>query len=177
MQTPHLQAVPSPPSDSSPFKEYRRTITEILADLSKPIPNKYLATRNQGGAILTYLPWFNCCKLLDRCAPGWQGEVKHLHTTSDGLWPAFDHRLFLTYRLSLYAQEGIFFREATGTELLKEEKALKADYGKTMRDEQGNALTTIGELAYGDPSSNAESMALRRTAAKFGLGLYLYSKE
>jgi len=169
MQAPHLQAVPSPSSESSPFKEYRRPITEILADLSKPIPKKYLATRKQGGAILTYLPWFNCCKLLDRCAPGWQGEVKHLHTTGD--------RLFLTYRLSLYAQEGIFFREATGTELLKEEKALKDDYGKPMKDEQGNPLTTIGELAYGDPSSNAESMALRRAAAKFGLGLYLYSKE
>jgi len=29
---------------------------------------------------------------------------------------------------------------------------------------------------YGDPTSNAESMALRRAAAKFGLGLYLYDK-
>jgi len=32
------------------------------------------------------------------------------------------------------------------------------------------------EIAYGDPSSNAESMAFRRACAKFGLGLYLYSK-
>jgi hypothetical protein len=30
------------------------------------------------------------------------------------------------------------------------------------------------ELAYGDPSLNAESMAFRRAAAKHGLGLYLY---
>lgn len=30
--------------------------------------------------------------------------------------------------------------------------------------------------SYGDPSSNAESMALRRAAAKFGLGLYLYNR-
>jgi len=29
---------------------------------------------------------------------------------------------------------------------------------------------------YGDPSSNAEAMALKRAAAKFGLGLYLYLK-
>jgi hypothetical protein len=29
---------------------------------------------------------------------------------------------------------------------------------------------------YGDPPSNAEAMALKRAAAKFGLGLYLYSK-
>ena len=29
---------------------------------------------------------------------------------------------------------------------------------------------------YGDPTSNAESMALRRAAAKFGLALALYDK-
>jgi hypothetical protein len=29
---------------------------------------------------------------------------------------------------------------------------------------------------YGDPSPNAEAMALKRVASKFGLGLYLYSK-
>jgi hypothetical protein len=30
------------------------------------------------------------------------------------------------------------------------------------------------EIAYGDPSSNAESMAFRRACANFGLGLDLY---
>ncbi|AFY61170.1 hypothetical protein [Synechococcus sp. PCC 6312] len=30
--------------------------------------------------------------------------------------------------------------------------------------------------SYGDPSSNAESMAFRRACARFGLGLYLYDK-
>jgi hypothetical protein len=29
---------------------------------------------------------------------------------------------------------------------------------------------------YGDPVSNAEAMALKRAAAKFGLGLHLYQK-
>jgi hypothetical protein len=47
--------------------------------------------------------------------------------------------------------EGIIYREATGQE--------EGDCG-----------------SYGDPSSNAESMALRRAAAKFGLALYLYDK-
>lgn len=158
MQASQIQAVPNLAAEPSPYKEFRRPIIDILADLSKPIPKKYLATRVQGGATLTYLPWVNCCKLLDRCAPGWQGEVTHMHTTSD--------RLFLTYRLSLHAEEGIFTREATGTELLKEEYLDK----KTQ-------TVKIRELAYGDPSSNSESMALRRAAAKFGLGLYLYQKE
>jgi hypothetical protein len=47
--------------------------------------------------------------------------------------------------------EGVVYREATGQE---EEET----------------------TSYGDSSSNAESMALRRAAAKFGLGLYLYDK-
>jgi hypothetical protein len=51
--------------------------------------------------------------------------------------------------------EGWVYREATGTE-------------EEPDDDQ---------QMYGDPSSNAESMALRRAAAKFGLGLYLYNKK
>jgi hypothetical protein len=62
-----------------------------------------------------------------------------------------DDRLFLTGRLTIPTSRGSVFREATGTELL-----------------------ACG--SYGDPSSNAESMAFRRCAAKFGLGLYLYDK-
>ncbi|MEO0759702.1 MAG: hypothetical protein AAFV85_27410 [Cyanobacteria bacterium J06634_6] len=56
--------------------------------------------------------------------------------------------------------EGNHYREATGTEALK------------RLSDDGSAV----ELAYGDPSSNAESMAFRRAAARFGLGLYLYDK-
>ena len=70
-------------------------------------------------------------------------------------------RIFLTGRLTIPTAEGNIYREATGTEELK----------RTDK-ETGDIL----ELAYGDPSSNAESMAFRRAAAKFGLGLYLYDK-
>jgi hypothetical protein len=61
-------------------------------------------------------------------------------------------RLFLAGRLTIPTAEGMIYREATGTEAL-----------------------ACG--SYGDPSSNAESMAFRRCAAKFGLGLYLYEKD
>ena len=54
-------------------------------------------------------------------------------------------------RITVPCLEGSIFREATGTE----DEELKG---------------------YGDPSSNAEAMALKRAAAKFGLGLYLYSR-
>jgi Rad52/22 family double-strand break repair protein len=57
----------------------------------------------------------------------------------------------ITVRISIPCIEGIVWREATGIEPLKVK-------------------------GYGDPTSNAESMALRRAAAKFGLCLYLYGK-
>ncbi len=60
-------------------------------------------------------------------------------------------KLILTVRLSILCAEGMVFREATGQE-----------------DEDREN--------YGDSSSNAESMALRRASAKFGLGLYLYDQ-
>ncbi len=142
---PRLQAVDQiDPSKTEWYKGFRRPITEILADLAKPIPKRYLQERKQGGTMLTYIPWYTCCQLLDRCAPGWDYSITNTHTTTE--------RIFITVRLTLRAEEGEFSREATGTELLN-----------------------CG--SYGDPSSNAESMALRRAAAKFGLGLYLYDKD
>lgn len=62
-----------------------------------------------------------------------------------------DKDLFLIGRLTIPTSDGLMYREATGT----------------------NSLT---DTAYGDASSNAESMAFRRAAAKFGLALYLYDK-
>jgi Rad52/22 family double-strand break repair protein len=53
--------------------------------------------------------------------------------------------------ISIPAAEGVITREATGCESME---------------------TT----SYGDSVSNAEAMALKRAAAKFGLGLFLYSK-
>lgn len=157
--TPQLQAVEQlDPTKLEWYKGFRRPITEILADLSKPIPSKYLATRKQAGTTLTYLPWHICCKLLDRCCPGWDYSITNIHTTSD--------RIFITARLTIRAEEGDISREATGTEVLKEEYFDKV-----------SQTTKIRELAYGDCSSNSESMALRRCAAKFGLARYLYEKD
>ncbi|MBW4638248.1 MAG: hypothetical protein KME05_08430 [Gloeocapsa sp. UFS-A4-WI-NPMV-4B04] len=70
----------------------------------------------------------------------------------------------LTARITIHAAEGCFTREATGTETLTEEY-----FDKTTKSKQ------IREWAYGDVASKSESMALRRAAAKFGLGLYLYN--
>ena len=87
----------------------------------------------------------------------WYDAVKYLDHYAPG-WcyevrsmNSVGGKLILTIRLLIPAQEGIIYREATGQE-----------------EEETNS--------YGDSSSNAESMALRRAAAKFGLGLYLYDQ-
>jgi hypothetical protein len=61
-------------------------------------------------------------------------------------------RLVLVGRLTIPTSEGNIYREATGTEFLD-------------------------CSSYGEPSSNAESQAFRRSAAKFGLCLYLYGSK
>jgi hypothetical protein len=87
----------------------------------------------------------------------WHDAVKYLDHYAPG-WnyeirniQSIGGKLILTVRLSVPCAEGIVFREATGQE-----------------DEDKDN--------YGDSSSNAESMALRRASAKFGLGLYLYDQ-
>jgi len=88
----------------------------------------------------------------------WHDAIKYLDHYAPG-WcyeirsmQTVGGKLIITVRLSVPALEGIVYREATGQE-----------------DEDLDA--------YGDSSSNAESMALRRAAAKFGLGLYLYDQN
>jgi len=58
-------------------------------------------------------------------------------------------KIVITIRISVPTLEGIIYREATGSE-----------------DEDTDS--------YGDAFSNSESMALRRCAAKYGLGQHLY---
>ena len=139
-QLPNLTVV----EDKPLHLQYARPLNEILTDLSKPVPKRFLAQRKQGGTTLTYIPWHHVNRLLDFYSPGWEGAVTKIITTSD--------RVFVVYKLTIHAEEGAFSREATGTELLN-------------------------CSSYGDPTSNAESMAFRRSAARFGLGLGLYQKD
>ncbi len=87
----------------------------------------------------------------------WHDAIKYLDHYAPG-WNyeirsmnSIGGKLIIIVRLSIPCLEGDVFREATGQE-----------------DEEKDT--------YGDSSSNAESMALRRAAAKFGLGLYLYDQ-
>lgn len=57
----------------------------------------------------------------------------------------------MTVRISIPCAEGVVWREAS-------------------------ALEPLNGTGYGDAATNAESAALRRAAAKFGLALNLYDK-
>ncbi len=88
----------------------------------------------------------------------WHDAVKYLDHFAPG-WcyeiRAIDSvagKLIMTVRLTIQCLEGAVYREATG----QEDETLDS---------------------YGDSSSNAESMALRRASAKFGLGLALYDQN
>ena len=124
-------------------KNELRSIREIVKDLSKPIAQKHLRKRKQGGKEIFYLAWHDAVKYLDHFAPGWCYEIRSIDSIGG--------KLIMTVRLSIPSLEGITYREATGQE-----------------DEDKDN--------YGDSSSNSESMALRRAAAKFGLGLALYDQ-
>lgn len=120
-----------------------RSIKDIIADLSKPLPKRHLKTRKQGGAELTYIEWHTAVKYLDHFAPGWSYHVHHLQLVGK--------LVTVVASISIPCAEGVVTREATGCE----EAEAKG---------------------YGDAVSNAEAMALKRAASKFGLGLYLYQK-
>ena len=88
----------------------------------------------------------------------WHDAIKYLDHYASG-WnyeirsiESIGGKLILIVRLSIPCLEGVVFREATGQE-----------------DEELDS--------YGNSSSNSESMALRRAASKFGLGLYLYDQN
>ena len=87
----------------------------------------------------------------------WHDAIKYLDHYAPG-WSyeirsiqSVSGKLIMTTRISIPCLEGVVYREASGQE--EEEMS-----------------------SYGDPSSNAESMSLRRAAAKFGVGLELYNK-
>jgi hypothetical protein len=123
-------------------KGYQRPILEILADLQKPIPKRFIKSKTLKGQRIDFVSWYSYIRVLEFYAPGFSWEVRtHYH----------GDRTVVEGRLTLHAAEGCFVREATGTE--------------------DNEIDS-----WGDPSSNAEAMALRRCCAKFGLGLHLWEK-
>jgi hypothetical protein len=133
------------------------SLAQIQEAFKRKLPSGMLKKLPSDKGSAFYLPWYTVNKILDKYSPGWTWEIKETLISRD--------RLFVVGRLTLTTSEGNIYREATGTEELK-----RLAYDKKLEQ------YTEKEIAYGDPSSNAESMAFRRCAARFGLGLYLYER-
>lgn len=126
-----------------------RPIEAILADLQKPIPKRLLKTKPATGA--------RNAQQLTYCP--WHRVQRILNHYTGGFCSyavrertVTDEHILMTVRITIHAKEGDFVRDGTG-------------------------LERLDVSSYGDPQSNAESMAFRRAAARFGLGLHLYEGE
>jgi hypothetical protein len=138
---------PNAPKLPAERLKYQKSITEILSDLSRPVPKRLLRHRvltKEGGKVLTYIPWHEATRLLDFYAPGWEGHVVEVKQIAN--------YVVVVYQITIHAAEGIFARQATGQESLE---------GKTFTD----AICA------------AEQQAFKRAAARFGLGLDLYKED
>lgn len=126
-----------------------RTLSEIIDDLSRPLPPRHLKKLTKGAAAgSTYIPWPVVGKYLDFFAPGWEKEVSVVEGP---------HGASVTVHLIIPT----------------------SDFGKVRRGAVGFEphLTNAGKLTgFGGPSAIAERMANKRSAAEFGLGKYLYEK-
>lgn len=136
------------------YKEW--TIEQTLNALKKPIHPSLLGKLKDKGNC-PYMPWYLVNAKLNKYCPGWEWDITNVTTT--------DTRITMIGKITIHCKDGSISRCASGSEVLKELRKNKAN----------NYKPEMMELAYGDPSSNAESMCFRRAAAKFGLALYLYN--
>jgi len=89
----------------------------------------------------------------------WHHAVKILDKATGGYWSYEITRMEQTEKYAIVAVR----------------VTIHASDGDYAYDGQG--LEPWSTTGYGDPLSNAESMAFRRAAAHLGLGLYLYHKD
>jgi hypothetical protein len=138
-------------SKPSQIGKFRRSIIDILEDFSKPIPARFLKKKpvfsRRNGRLV---------KSGEVDYISWSTYIRLLEFYAPGYnWEIrvqyLGDRTVIEGKLTIKAEEGDFIREATG----QEENEVDS---------------------FGDPVSNAESSALRRCCAKFGLGLSLWEK-
>lgn len=143
----------APETITAPSRPGEWSLSQIERVLSRPLPDNLLKTKTIKGSEIQYIPWHYVNWILSKYAPGFTWEIVRMEFT--------DSRIFLIGRLTIPTSEGNLYREASGSELLKDV------------DKNGQPK----EIPYGDPVTNAESQAFRRCAARFGLGLTLYDHK
>jgi hypothetical protein len=86
-----------------------RPIKEIIGDLSKEIPARFIKQRKQGGTTLDYIEWHTAASFLDLFATGWSWEIIQITQLVSG-------QLVVHGRLRIPCAEGEAVRDATGIE-------------------------------------------------------------
>lgn len=104
-----------------------RSITDIINDLSKPIPSRLLRSKTVGGQKIRFLPWHTAIKFLDLYAPGWSYEIRNV--------TGIGGKVIVIARVSVPCLEGIVYREATG----QEDEDVKS-YGNASSNAESTAL-------------------------------------
>lgn len=119
--------------EAEPGQTYR-PIKEIVADLSKEIPARFIKQRRQGGTTLDYIEWHTAASFLDLYAPGWSWEIVHLTELGNGA-------LVVHGRLTIPCAEGVVSRDATGIEVADEKM-----YGDVASNAVAMAFKRAGVL-------------------------------
>lgn len=144
-----------------------RSITDIVADLSKPLPDSAISQREGArGKMLDYITWMTASKIMDYYAPGWSYRIirnDFVVTETDGL-----ERIECTtvVEVSVPCLEGVVTRSGQAVEF----NVPATDYKTKLKS--GGWKTVYGGIA-----EIAEQAAFRRALTKFGLARYLYEKE
>jgi len=131
--------------------DYQRTV----AALSRITPPEFFNEKTQGGQKIKFLSWHRVVEIANRYTPGW--EYRILETQ------------IIPY--SIKNKNGI--TETTAC-VAKVEVTIHCADGSVTRQQQGIQIFPVS--GYGDASSIALSMAMRRAFAMHGLGLFLYGK-
>lgn len=122
----------------------KKTIMEIQTEFAKRYPDREKIKR-QGGNTITFIPWYEVVSIANAVTEGhWDYKVVSRGHAENGKYE-------MVVGVTIYAADGTFYREGTGTE-------------DSSTDN------------WGDYQSITESMALRRAFTKFQLGIYMYKK-
>lgn len=127
-------------------RPFRRPLGEIIADINMPIPARFIKTKPQHDK--------QSGRTINLKFVSWYDVIRILEARAPGFEydcePHFaDGKTVVKATITIHGSDGSLSRSALGIE-----------------DSQTGS--------WGDPTSNASSMALRRAAASFGLGLHLY---
>lgn len=95
--------------DAMPPQGGWRSITAIVADLSKPVAPRHIRQRKQGTSTLSYIEWHTAAQYLDHYAPGWSWQIVSITEQVGGLTVVHG-------ALSIPAADGVVTRHATGIE-------------------------------------------------------------